>query len=650
VHRISRTSVSRTHASPSDRLRAAVAVDDFDRAADLAVEIGASARELLPEMLRPGLDTVREALAIYDAGDDAAARARIAAIGLKSPFLDWKLFVRGLVAIAGGDAVRALDNWSRLSADRLAGKIVAPLRSALDPTFRVAQAAAAQATLQRRGDRLLGGLAPVLRELQRLLARTRLDDAFRHAKALMPALKREMLDAVERVADCFRAAIITRGEDEDIERYRRLFGAPADDPRLARLKALLHEERHLWPSAHAAWKQFDESVADNPTWPAADRERARALVWCRMGHNAEQFGNLRPRLEPGAEACYRRAAELGPDLAEPQERLFEWLRRQGKTAAALSAGKRLVEQIPDHAAGLAAMADLFCEKGRSSEAVDYARRALAASPLDRPLRRKVAGVHCDRARSLAGAGKYAGAMKELAEAFRLTDGPREPGSTALAAVVAFKADDPATAEAHVEQMAASDPAAAYALLAESIRFKLPRALRQRFEKQLVAALGGSPTGPTVAALAGALVAQIRQGTYPGIKAHEKAVRTFVEASLLSEPSERDLVALSDRLRDLGWLRVLKKTAVAGQKRFPCSPYFPFFEAVAHVAGDHRSGDLPSWKFEPLLEKARRLAAAGSPDERLEQLVRELDDLRRHLPPAASFSHVFNEFLETFPGD
>jgi tetratricopeptide (TPR) repeat protein len=625
-------------------------MDDFNRAADLAVEIGPSARERLPEDMRAAFDAINEALARYETGDDDAARARLGAIGLSSPFLDWKLLVRGLLAFAGGDTARTLDNWSRLDPDRLASRVVAPLRCALDPTYRAAQATDAQVTLQRRGDRLIGGLAPALHELQRLLARTQLDDAFRRATALIPTLKRDLPEAVHCIAACFRSAIIARGDDDDVDRYRRLFGAPADDPTLARLRALLHEERHLWPPAHAAWQRFDESVADNPAWPKADRDRVRALVWCRMGHNAEQFGNLRPRLEPGAAACYKRAAELAPDLADPHERLLELLRRQGKTAAALAAGKRLVERFPHHAAGLEAMAELCHQKGRSAEALDFARRALAVDPLDRPLRRKVAAIHCDRARSLAGAGNYAEAKDEIAEAFRLTNGTCDVGLTALAAAVALKAGDRTMAETYVEQMPRAGPASAYAILVESIRFKLPRQLRQGFEKEFAAALAGPPTGPAAEALAGAFVVQVGRGGYLGVKSHESLVRGFVEAALISDLAEADLRALCDRLRDLGWLRILKKAAVAGQKRFPRSPYFPFFEAVVHAVSDDRSGPQPTWKSEPLLEKARRLAAACPPGDRPEQLLRELDAMRRDLPPVASFAHAFDEFFEAFPGD
>src|SRR5204862_3088538 len=141
--------------------------------------VGPAARDRLPDPLRPAYDAVRTAFSRYEVGADDAAREALQAVGLSSPFLDWKLLLRGLIAYAAGDDGRALDNWSRLAADRLAARLAAPLRFALDPAYRAAHSPAVQATLQRQGDRLVGGVVPGLRALQGRPARGRLADAFR---------------------------------------------------------------------------------------------------------------------------------------------------------------------------------------------------------------------------------------------------------------------------------------------------------------------------------------------------------------------------------------------------------------------------------------------------------------------------------------
>src|SRR5207248_3764443 len=110
----------------------------------------------LPAEFHAALNHVLAAFAHYSAGEDEAARERLQAIGLQSPFLEWKLLLRGLMAYSARDDARALENWQRLTADRLPARLAAPLRAALDPAYRQAQPPATQALLLQAADRLQG--------------------------------------------------------------------------------------------------------------------------------------------------------------------------------------------------------------------------------------------------------------------------------------------------------------------------------------------------------------------------------------------------------------------------------------------------------------------------------------------------------------
>jgi tetratricopeptide (TPR) repeat protein len=637
--------------SATDRFRAALAAEDMARLADAAMELGSSVRNRLPEALRSAFDAVCDAFALYESGNDDAARERLQGVGLSSPFLDWKLLLRGLMAYAAGDDGRALDNWSRLTTGRLAARLAAPLRFALDLVFRTAHLPAVQTVLQRHGDRLVGGLVPGLRALQGLLARGRLADAFRQAETLLPELKRELPHAMDRLGECFRAAIIAGGEPEDIGRYRRVFGAPPDDSTLARLEALAAEDRHAWAAAHKLWQRFEQSVIDNPAWPAADRDRARALLWSRMGRNADDAAANGRRLQPNAEACFRKAIALAPDLLEPHEQLFLMLRDRNRPAHALAAGKKLLAKFPNHGPALETMARLSQAKGDTAGALEFARRSLAANPLDRRLRGRLGEVHRARARQLTAAGDLAAARAELDAALGLCDGRPEVGFLAHAAAVAFKAADTDAAEERTQQaLAASRAAAAFALVAEAIRLKLPKPLKQRFDGAFAEALAGPPAGPAAVALATVFHEQRRHGSYTGQKGHEKKVQAFVEVAIGGELGEGDLVRLCERLHDLGWLRLLKKASTRGQKRFPRSPFFPYFEALVHMAPENRLHGPPTWKVEPLLEKARRLADAAPPDDAMRRLLRDLDAARRRMAVAAPVAFMLNELFDMFDED
>src|SRR5207248_167515 len=109
------------------------------RSADHAVRQGSSGRALLPPELHAQFDAVIQAVAQAEAGQDDLARTTLQAIGLQSPFLEWKVFLRGLLAYYGKDDVRALENWQRLDTQRLPAHLAAPFRFQIDAGFRASQ-------------------------------------------------------------------------------------------------------------------------------------------------------------------------------------------------------------------------------------------------------------------------------------------------------------------------------------------------------------------------------------------------------------------------------------------------------------------------------------------------------------------------------
>src|SRR5205823_7366926 len=91
---------------------------------------------LVPPEWQADYDAVLQAFADVEAGQDDQARARVQAIGLRSPLLEWKLLLRGLIAFYQRDDARALENWQRLTPQRLPARLVAPYRLVIDETYR----------------------------------------------------------------------------------------------------------------------------------------------------------------------------------------------------------------------------------------------------------------------------------------------------------------------------------------------------------------------------------------------------------------------------------------------------------------------------------------------------------------------------------
>ena len=250
------------------------------RAADWAVQERQAARKQLPETLTGGLDLILQAFAQLEAGQDDQGQQTLQGIGLSSPFLEWKVFLRGLLAFYQDDTERALLNWQRLDPERLPARLAAPLRFQIDPAYRQAQSPAAQATLQKQSDRLqASGLVQPLRTLQAVLANSeQLPQAFRLAEGLVQALRQQFPNLVPRLAACFYWTVINNGQPEDIRRYERVFGTPANDPGLERFRALLFEHMGDLAKAHQHWQKFEAASCPQPRGLAWGPSSARACL------------------------------------------------------------------------------------------------------------------------------------------------------------------------------------------------------------------------------------------------------------------------------------------------------------------------------------------------------------------------------------
>jgi tetratricopeptide (TPR) repeat protein len=621
--------------------------------------------KLLPEELAGTFDQVLQAFAQLEAGEDDRVRQTLQGIGLRipgsqngteqrgatSPFLEWKVFLRGLLAFYHDEDERALENWQRLDPARLPARLAAPLRFQSDPAYRQAQTPAVQAALQKQADRLqASGLVLPLRTLQAALADPeQLPSAFRLAEGLIQPLRQQFPRLVPRLAACFYWAVINSGQPEDVRRYERVFGTPTDDPGLDRLRALMFEHLGDLAKAHQHWQRFEASVARNPAgWPNGQAQRVRALIWCRMGRNAAGVPDVdkipdlppflrdhpeRPRpLKPSAPECFQRSLELAPDLLAAHEELLYSCKAENDIAGSEQAARRLLEHFPEHAPTLEELADIRGYQGDYAESLSLFQRALKINPLDRSLRQKIGTAHLLSARSHAEAGRFAEARAEYQRALSYREGKDESFVLCKWAACEFKAGDSARAEELLQKALAesgSRLAIAFSMLIEAIRLKLPPRLKNRFNTDFKEGLAEPPTATAAVALAATAAIHQRAGIqYRGQKTHEKQVLTYLEKAAKLDFGEEQLESIAESLLDLNALKVLRKYTSRGRKQFPRNPLFDFLEAESHFAqGPYR---FPAWKVHPLLTKAAELARALPPDEKQQALLEKIEHRQQML--------------------
>jgi tetratricopeptide (TPR) repeat protein len=521
------------------------------QAADASMRQGAGGRQLLPEDLRSQFDLVRQAFAQIAGEQEEAARATLQGIGLNTPFLEWKLFLRGLLAYYQKDDARAVENWQRLDEKRLPARLAGPFRFMIDPPFRQAQSAQTQNQLQKVVDQLQGSpLAMQLRNLQKDLVNSKqLPQAFRQAETFLPALRQQAPALVGRLASCFFWAIIDHGNPEDKNRYLRVFGAPADDPQLLRLEALALEHRHAWEDAHQAWQDFEAELKNNPAWGSEEqRRRVCSLIWSRLGENADArserddrmpavFRRLAPRerpLKPGAEQCFKKSLELAPDQLEGHEALFRHYLDRNQAGKAFKTGAKLLARFPDHAPTLETMGDLCIQQEDYEGALSFFQRAVSVNPLEKRLRNKVGTVQLHHARALAEAGRFDEARTQYQ-----TSLAREESDKSMIlckwAACEFKAGAVARGEELIAEARAEGGqvlATAYALAIEATRYKLPAPVKKRFATEFYQALEGPPTVETaMRILLTAASHRLVKVSYHGQQAHQKKVLAYLDRAL-----------------------------------------------------------------------------------------------------------------------
>jgi tetratricopeptide (TPR) repeat protein len=635
-------------------------------AADAALQQEAAGRDQLPTTLQPDFDRVLRAFQQVEAGQDDAARATLQEIGLRSPFAEWKLFLRGLQAYYQHDDTRAVENWQRLNPDRLPFRLAAPFRFAIDSAYRTAQPPATQVALQRQANQLTSSpLAQQLRQLRASLDhKENLAPAFRQAEALLPTLRREAPHLVHRLASCFYWAAIDTGPD-DVQRYRRVFGNPPDDPHFHRLEGLAHDRAPNFTEAHKNWQAYEKDIAAHPElWPGEQGPRARALVWLHLGQNAalipsaKKLAKLprylrddpdRPRpLKPSAAECFEKAIELAPDQLEPYEALFHYYRDEEEGDKAVKAARRLLEKFPNHAPTLEEYGDMAIQRGAYAEGLGLLQRALQCNPLDRPLRGKVGTAHLWNARHHAEEGRFEEARRHYDAALTFFDGKDQASIYCRRAACEFKAKNPALAEEYLEKarsLGLSPLGVSYTMLTECARLKLDRKIKARFEKEFKAGLEETPT-PAAAADMASLAASLQATgiSYYGQKSHAKKIIAYAQKAYDADFTEAQLEQLCQALITLKSVRAAKQFCQLGETKFPHNPKFPHLQAVLLMAaGPDR---MDTWQTQRLLEQAERLARNLLPSEEKDRLLKDIEQRLKAVQALTPFG-LFSRFADMF---
>lgn len=643
--------------------------------ADAAVQQEKKGRGLLPEQWQADFDTILQAFDQLENKDDEGVIESLKAIGLRSPFIEWKLCLRGLLAYYQQDDERALENWQRLQDDRYPSRLIAPLRFSIDQSFREAQSRQTQEFLKQAFDSTIArdSIQHQLKEVPRILAgRGGLARALNHIERhVLPLMRKEAPAVVPRLANCMYWALLDQENESLVRDYARVFTPPTEDPSFNRLNALGYEKGGDLQEAHKYWQRYEDEIAkSDEMFPANQKEFARSLIWHRMGVNAANVPDIetdidmspifggrirRPiSLKPNAEKCLKKCLELNPKHLHAYEDLLTYYENQGDNTKALSIAKEYVKHASDNLEALQQYAQLLSIHHKYAEALKIYQDALKLNPLDRQLRSKVSSAHLYLARQQAEDEQFDDARQSFQSALEM--GERNHASIYCKwAACEIKAGDETKGDELLEKAMeeqSSRLAIIYSMLIEIIRLKLPHRYKKQFNDDFNAGLKEDPTVPAVSALLSVTASHESAGvTYHGQKTHRTKVLKYASKALTLPSGSFTEDQLEICILSLNILREYQRTldfGDRGRRLYPNNPIFPLSMAEAEI--QRGSSKMNSWAAERHLERALNLAMSlSTEDPRKELILNRIEQFQQTLAALNPWARMFgSSFGGGFP--
>ena len=629
------------------RLRALAGV------ADGAIEKGPEGKALLPAEHHAGFDAVLQAISLAHAGRDDEARSAIQSIGLQSLFLEWKVFLRGLLAWYAGDDQRALEAWVRLQPSRLPWRLAAPLRFGIDAEFRQTQSLAAQTALQKAADRASGSRdLELVRNLQASLQKTKkFDEVFRVADPLIQYWRTTRPELLEPLRRTLAGAVLQQGEPSDLRGLARRFGADIRDHSYLQLLAVGSERHGLLLHAILTWKEYLHAASTQKPF-GVHQVLADAILWEHVGKLILDLDELDVDEEdqgdfddmPSFEDCFARSIESAPHRRAPYLLRFEALAAEPSLRKeAIAAGEALIERFPDDPKTLEKLGNFYRRSNAPTKAFTAFERALALDPLNRKLRHRLGVLSLQRV--IGGTRtKLATQRADLAKAEELTPDLAPLIFARRHFLEATKGDPNIAAEAREKLLALPHVrlAAPFLLIAEGERYGTSTADTKKGAMVLrsLAKTGGTPEELTLLAEMMKIESEQSVGNIP-IQAAWAICKKAPFDGWPERLLERYLLALGDMSALSGFDVCVRKA----QRLHPNNPFL----ALAEFEPMRRDRKKQPWMLSHVGERMISLFNE-LPRERQQEFVEQLEahnlslvDLRRLGRPHSFLDAIFDYF-------
>jgi len=389
---------------------------------------------------------IRQASDAIASGRDAEGLELLRKVGLRSPFRDARLFLRGLAALYGGqdeEARKSLGHLADTGGYRAAG---AALVAMIDPTAEDRPAPDAETSAPPR---LL--MPSALRQLHQQLARAQVNAALRTASQLAetdPVVKTAVLRMMAETM------LMHLELEEVVARLTRAMDRSVDKFDMLHISALCHDALVWSHQSILVWRGLLKEVrAGRGSLGVASRTAQAAI----LGHiatiqmalaldddreastNRFSFQRQRPSsrwLE--AVETLRQAVELDPDHFELWDRLIEALKQAGDGAERGRVLERMTARFDDKPVVWREAAIAASDRGSYHLALGHVGRAIELEPMGRDLRDLESLTRLKLARKYAHEGKVPRAAEAYSQAIAVRNRTRDASLKALAEAATFE--------------------------------------------------------------------------------------------------------------------------------------------------------------------------------------------------------------------
>lgn len=586
---------------------------------------------------------IRAALEAVERGDDAAATEPLNDISRRSPFADWKLFVRGLSAFYLGDAERAHANWDRLEPKR--------------PAFRIAQtllvhsgqlaaetAAVNVANGLRRLEYALEG-DPVWEQLKSMGEHLQADHwsgLFHACRSFCQRFANTHAALIERITDMLWKRVVRDHWEEGLNRLMRVAPAPRLDPRWNRARALLaeHSRECTYEDAENYWKAFVRDVSQGEFLPKDERGIAAGLVCQRMARTAAEVAHEEEARRPfpsfyedeesyadefrtDAVHHYQQSLRFAPQLHSAYAELAKLHLETAAESEAVKVYQSLLKHFPDDYATHVWLANYYLEDDKPDKAERYTGEAQRLKPRDPATVTLMWSQRLAMVRMCAKKRKFAMARQE----WELLGQHMPPDTDAywldlLRAAVEYKANNTEEAEKYIAAAEAKlkDPTPAWMIMhTHAARFGLNREVKNLYGNRFKAAVAGACCSETAGQLAKILLPFVaKQIKYTGLATHQRLTLEYLQRCQGVKWNSADLrhavnlLCVADNWRH----RALRDRLLgAGRGLFPQDPLYPFLTGrAAMLDGPFRVDPLGVRKHFELALKLNETAPQPLPDD------------------------------------